>query len=163
MASPSVYVVALALIAAIAGVTTEAKEFVVGDETGWTINFDYKTWATGKDFRVGDKLIFKYPVGKHTVIPVNGTEFQNCIKPAATQPLTTGNDTIILKTAGNKWYICGVAQHCAQGAQKLAITVKPSWGWSEPPSIAPSPSYHVNAPWAAPKKRPFVERSFPRW
>lgn len=30
--------------------------FVVGDEHGWTINFDYKLWAADKDFRVGDKL-----------------------------------------------------------------------------------------------------------
>ncbi|KAK4851479.1 hypothetical protein QYF36_015550 [Acer negundo] len=35
---------------------TQAKEFVVGDRKGWTINFDYQAWAEGKDFRVGDKL-----------------------------------------------------------------------------------------------------------
>lgn len=32
------------------------KEFVVGDDKGWTVNFDYQPWAAGKDFRVGDKL-----------------------------------------------------------------------------------------------------------
>lgn len=33
-----------------------AKDFVVGDDKGWTVNFDYQAWAAGKDFRVGDKL-----------------------------------------------------------------------------------------------------------
>ncbi len=33
-----------------------AKEFVVGDQKGWTINFDYQDWAIGKEFHVGDNL-----------------------------------------------------------------------------------------------------------
>ncbi|KAF5191315.1 hypothetical protein FRX31_019099 [Thalictrum thalictroides] len=33
----------------------QAKEFMVGDDSGWTIGFDYKTWAKDKEFHVGDK------------------------------------------------------------------------------------------------------------
>lgn len=33
-----------------------ATEFIVGDDKGWTINFDYQAWAQGKQFYVGDKL-----------------------------------------------------------------------------------------------------------
>lgn len=33
-----------------------AVEHIVGDESGWTINFDYQSWAQGKTFQVGDKL-----------------------------------------------------------------------------------------------------------
>jgi hypothetical protein len=33
-----------------------ATEFLVGDDEGWTINFDYQAWAKGKEFHVGDKL-----------------------------------------------------------------------------------------------------------
>ena len=33
-----------------------ATEFTVGDDSGWTINFDYNAWATDKVFRVGDNL-----------------------------------------------------------------------------------------------------------
>lgn len=29
---------------------------MVGDEKGWTINFDYEEWANDKEFRVGDNL-----------------------------------------------------------------------------------------------------------
>ena len=32
------------------------KEFMVGDDKGWTTNFDYQAWAAGKEFVVGDKL-----------------------------------------------------------------------------------------------------------
>ncbi|KAH7514058.1 hypothetical protein FEM48_Zijuj11G0048200 [Ziziphus jujuba var. spinosa] len=91
-----------------------AKEFVVGDEKGWTINFDYQAWAEGKDFRVGDRLM--------------------CM-PAGTEALATGNDVIMLSTSGRKWYICNVGQHCEAGKQKLAITVLPL---SEAPASLPS-------------------------
>ena len=33
-----------------------ATEFTVGDDSGWTINFDYNAWAKDKVFRVGDNL-----------------------------------------------------------------------------------------------------------
>lgn len=33
-----------------------AKEFVVGDDRGWTIGFDYNAWAADKTFLLGDKL-----------------------------------------------------------------------------------------------------------
>ncbi|KAA8516883.1 hypothetical protein F0562_017299 [Nyssa sinensis] len=101
-----------------------AKDFMVGDYKGWTNNFNYQAWAQGKNFRVGDRLVFKYPVGMHNVFKVNGTGFQNCIKPPLSQALTSGKDIIVLATPGNKWYLCGVGNHCAFGGQKLAITVQ---------------------------------------
>ncbi|KAA8518386.1 hypothetical protein F0562_015731 [Nyssa sinensis] len=112
-----------------------AKEFIVGDDIGWTTNFDYQAWAQGKEFRVGDKLVFQYPAGSHNVFKVNGTDFQNCIVPPLSEALTSGNDTIVLATPGRKWYICGVGEHCAVGGQKLVITVQSGW---MAPSIAPS-------------------------
>lgn len=33
-----------------------ATDHMVGDDSGWTTNFDYQTWAQGKEFRVGDRL-----------------------------------------------------------------------------------------------------------
>jgi len=33
-----------------------AKEIVVGDDHGWTLGFDYSSWAADKTFRVGDVL-----------------------------------------------------------------------------------------------------------
>lgn len=45
------------LIASIFSTTmVSAKDFVVGDESGWTTWFDYQSWASNKVFRVGDTL-----------------------------------------------------------------------------------------------------------
>ncbi|KAL5770278.1 hypothetical protein ACOSP7_014432 [Xanthoceras sorbifolium] len=103
--------VIFALIYSIIPAMTLAKKFVVGDEKGWTINFDYQAWADGKDFRVGDIL-------------VNGTGFEDCIKLPASEALTSGKDEIVLGAPGRKWYICGVGKHCENAGQKLFITVQ---------------------------------------
>ncbi|KAI4327046.1 hypothetical protein L6164_019549 [Bauhinia variegata] len=114
-----------------------ATEFVVGDEHGWTLGFDYQAWALGKEFHVGDTLVFKYPEGVHNVLRVNATGFQQCMAPASTQALTTGNDVITITSEGRKWYICGVGRHCEAGKMKLAITVQPWIASSPSPTQAP--------------------------
>ncbi|KAK2983984.1 hypothetical protein RJ640_027309 [Escallonia rubra] len=128
----------IVILAIVSPALVSAKDFIVGDDKGWTTNFDYQTWAQGKDFRVGDRLVFQYPVGAHNVFKVNGTGFESCIKPAPTEALTSGNDAIVLATPGRKWYICGIGQHCAAAGQKLFITVNSEW-------MAPSPSPSANS------------------
>ncbi|EEF36697.1 Early nodulin 55-2 precursor, putative [Ricinus communis] len=123
MASHNAFLI-FVLLAAFVPFTTLAKEYIVGDESGWTVNFDYQTWAADKNFQVGDQLVFKYQVGAHNVFRVNGTGFQNCVRPPASEALTTGYDTILLTTPGRKWYICGVGKHCEYG-MKLFINVLP--------------------------------------
>ncbi|PQQ09135.1 mavicyanin [Prunus yedoensis var. nudiflora] len=130
MASSQLFIIFAIL--AISAPSILATNYVVGDGKGWT-NFDYQAWARGKMFYVGDSLVFNYPKGVHNVFKVNGTGFQQCSAPLDSVPLTSGHDVITLATTGRKWYICGVAQHCAMGGQKLLITVFPS-------SFAPSPS-----------------------
>ncbi|KAH7514059.1 hypothetical protein FEM48_Zijuj11G0048300 [Ziziphus jujuba var. spinosa] len=137
MASPQLFIILA--IAAIFIPSISAVEFVVGDDKGWTVNFDYQSWAQGKVFRVGDTLVFKYPQGAHNVLRVNGTGFQQCQAPEGTEALTSGNDVITLATPGRKWYICGVSRHCEVGNQKLLITVLPQQ-LSPVYSPAPSPS-----------------------
>ncbi|KAK9079693.1 hypothetical protein SSX86_001366 [Deinandra increscens subsp. villosa] len=107
------------------------KMIVVGDDKGWTLNFDYQAWAMGKQFVVGDKLVFRYPVGVHNVFKVNGTGFQQCLVPAANEALTSGYDVIDLQTPGRKWYVCGVGKHCEMGL-KLFINVLP-YTYAPPP------------------------------
>ncbi|XWS58546.1 hypothetical protein CRYUN_Cryun08bG0043200 [Craigia yunnanensis] len=82
-----------------------ATDFIVGDDSGWTINFNYEAWSKDKVFRVGDKLVFQYPQGKQNVFKVNGTAFKNCDIPPVNEALTSGNDTIVLNTPGRKWYM----------------------------------------------------------
>ncbi|KAH0973943.1 hypothetical protein GBA52_015842 [Prunus armeniaca] len=148
MASSQLFIIFAIL--AISAPSILATNYVVGDGKGWTINFDYQAWARGKMFYVGDNLVFNYPKGVHNVFKVNGTGFQQCSAPLDSVPLTSGHDVISLATPGRKWYICGVAQHCAMGGQKLLITVFPS-------SFAPSPSptwENSNPSWSAPSPSP---------
>ncbi|KAL3573784.1 hypothetical protein D5086_024397 [Populus alba] len=72
-----------------------AAEHIVGDDKGWTVNFNYTTWASGKVFHVGDTLVFKY------------------------QPPHN-----LYKHTGKKWYICGLGKHCSELGQKLVINVE---------------------------------------
>ncbi|TXG66370.1 hypothetical protein EZV62_007645 [Acer yangbiense] len=142
-------------------IMSSATEFIVGDDSGWTLGFDYQAWAEGKNFQVGDKIVFKYLEGAHTVFKVNGTGFQNCIKPPANEALTSGNDTIVLATAGRKWYICGVGSHCDMG-QKLAITVQVlALSPNMPPSPSPTPLSGKPYPPKVADKRPFLMN--PHW
>ncbi|CAN1186155.1 Blue copper protein 1a [Linum perenne] len=136
-------VLMVAVVVAVAGLvpTTLAVKYVVGDDAGWTNSgvVDYKVWAEGKTFFVGDSLVFNYG-GSHNVMKVNATDFQSCTKPlAGPPPLTSGKDEIPLLTSGKKWYICGAPGHCASG-QKLVITV--SDGSASP---APTPNSPPNA------------------
>ena len=78
--------------------------------------------------------VFRYPIGKHNVFRVNGTQFQQCAISAANEALTTGYDVITLTTPGRKWYMCGVGKHCEMGL-KLFINVLPY------PTYAPPPYY----------------------
>ncbi|XP_022158656.1 uclacyanin-2-like [Momordica charantia] len=124
--------------AAIFTPSTLAATYTVGDDAGWNTGVNYTNWAHGKPFNVGDLLLFKYKQGEHNVFKVNGTSFQRCVPPADVEPLTTGNDVIVLTTPGKKWYICGVGLHCDAG-QKLVITVLNQEEGASPVS-APPPS-----------------------
>ncbi|KAG9452092.1 hypothetical protein H6P81_004996 [Aristolochia fimbriata] len=139
MASKQMLVFLLIVMACLSSISL-AKEFVVGDQAGWRTGFDYTAWAEGKEFRVGDKLVFNYPVGSHNVLRVDGDSFKNCTAPADVKPLETGNDIITLSSPGRKWYICGVGKHCQVGKMQLAITVQENLDFQLHDNMAPSPS-----------------------
>jgi len=51
----SIIFVTLALVAASVLAPVMGTDFIVGDDRGWTLNFD-QAWAEGKQFYVGDNL-----------------------------------------------------------------------------------------------------------
>ncbi|KAJ8526846.1 hypothetical protein K7X08_029323 [Anisodus acutangulus] len=69
------FLVALFVVVAMVAAPVMATDHWVGDDKGWTLNFDYKTWAATKEFRVGDRLIFKYKVGAHNVYSADEEAF----------------------------------------------------------------------------------------
>ncbi|KAL4200359.1 hypothetical protein AMTRI_Chr03g149300 [Amborella trichopoda] len=121
-----------------------AKDHVVGDEKGWTINFDYNAWAEGKEFTSKCLVLvaFNYPLGVHNLVKVNASGFESCIKEPNNGIMNSGSDKITLATPGNKWYICTSGQHCAVGGQKLKITV--SEGTLAPGAQGPTSSAKPN-------------------
>ncbi|CAN0829688.1 Blue copper protein [Linum grandiflorum] len=97
--------------------------FRVGGDKGWVIGTHYQEWVEGKQFHVGDQLVFKYEKGEHNVFEVTKSEYEQCIVPTdPSKKLETGNDAVMLNSKGGKYYLCGEPGHCA-GGQKLAINV----------------------------------------
>ncbi|KAL4566011.1 hypothetical protein LXL04_030120 [Taraxacum kok-saghyz] len=123
-----------------------AKEYIVGDESGWTLDIDYQAWAKDKVFIVGDTLVFNYISSAHNVIKVNGTGFQQCIGSSSNGTLTSGRDVIPLQTPGRKWYICGFGKHCELRKMKLVITVLPQTMVPAPSPVTTSTSSKLVVP-----------------
>ncbi|KAL8263792.1 hypothetical protein R6Q59_021922 [Mikania micrantha] len=146
MATSQLNIVFIATLILVLATSISAKEYVVGDENGWTLDFDYQTWAKDKVFFVGDTLVFNYLTGTHTVVKVNGTGFQQCITSPSNGVLTSGRDVVPLQTTGRKWYICGVGKHCESRNMKLVITVLPQSLAPEPSPIATSASGKLAVP-----------------
>ncbi|KAL7150181.1 hypothetical protein ABFS83_05G093100 [Erythranthe nasuta] len=129
MAMRSAFLITMIIALAVAPAAF-ATDYTVGDDSGWKLGVNYTTWAEGKNFRVGDTIMFKYKSGAHNVMKVNGSDFQKCASSNETAvPLTTGNDVIPLATPGKKWYICTIGEHCFKG-MKLVITVSGAEGSS---------------------------------
>ncbi|KAI4386632.1 hypothetical protein MLD38_004549 [Melastoma candidum] len=144
MASDKLVLAAIASVLLLLPCAAVAKDYIVGDSKGWTINYDYQAWAKDKVFRVGDRLVFKYTPPEHNVFKVNGTAFKDCTIPPANEAMKSGHDVVELKTPGKKWYICGVGQHCSMFHLKLVIDVVPAT--AKPHAPAPAPTFHIAAP-----------------
>uniref|UniRef100_A0ACD6A6R4 Uncharacterized protein n=1 Tax=Avena sativa TaxID=4498 RepID=A0ACD6A6R4_AVESA len=120
-----------------------ATEHIVGDESGWVLNFDYAKWAETKQFVVGDTIVFKYGSASHNVMEVGGSDFLACNKAVTTNALKTGEDRITLDKAGRRWFFCAVGEHCKNG-MKLKITVLETA--APAPALPPSsPASNVQA------------------
>ncbi|KAI4352030.1 hypothetical protein L6164_006320 [Bauhinia variegata] len=97
---------------------------IVGDTYGWTDSTNFSSWTAGKEFHVGDLLVFNYDNMVHNVLQVNSTAYEGCIKDTYAEKFDGGNDTLLLSEVGKYWFICGVSDHCENG-QKLGIVAIP--------------------------------------
>ncbi|KAI3942206.1 hypothetical protein MKW98_003805 [Papaver atlanticum] len=152
-------------VAVLCVASSTAEVYKVGDDKGWTTLSpipDYKKWSSTKAFKVGDSIVFEYNPQMHNVVQVNYTDYKKCNTAAAIRTLTSGNDTIPIKSKGHYFYICGIPGHCAMG-QKVDIRVVTHVTQTPPtaqapaspsvptPSSGPSPSAD-SAPAPSPKK-----------
>lgn len=56
MASTGARIVGLILVFGMVMMPSSAKDYSVGDTSGWATGVDYTTWTSDKTFAVGDSL-----------------------------------------------------------------------------------------------------------
>ncbi|XP_062213164.1 blue copper protein 1a-like [Phragmites australis] len=152
MASKQMLVVVAAVLAiAFLPSLAVGTEHWVGDESGWSLGFNYSAWAETKRFEVGDTLVFKYTSPSHTVVEVGGVDFAACNKPGDATKLATGEDRVTLDTAGRRWFVCGVGEHCQKGMKLKISVLAADEGTGVAPALAPgSPSTTPPPPASSP-------------
>ncbi|XP_057967020.1 mavicyanin [Malania oleifera] len=124
MNTPRMIIFYLFLLASFGTRNVNGATYTVGDSYGWTLFINSSNWAQGKEFHVGDILVFNYEKGFHNVMQVNTTAYEHCIKDPNMGLFTSGGDSLPLAEVGQMSYICGVDDHCENG-QKLSINVVP--------------------------------------
>jgi hypothetical protein len=88
---------------------------------------------------------FLYPKGIHNVLEVKKADYDSRTNSTPIATHTSGDDKIVIKSSGHRFFICGVPGHCAAG-QKVNIRVlKPRS--SDAPSPAPARATGPSLPW----------------
>ncbi|CAH2053453.1 unnamed protein product [Thlaspi arvense] len=103
---------------------SEGANHIVGDSSGWELLANFTSWTQGREFHVGDVLVFNYNRDQHNVMQVNSTAYADCGRDNYISLFTKGNDSIVISEVGEHWFICAVDDHCENG-QKLSIDVVP--------------------------------------
>ncbi|CAD6214930.1 unnamed protein product [Miscanthus lutarioriparius] len=112
----------IAAAAALLPTTASAATYTVGDGSGWDVAIDYDAWASGKKFKVGDTLVFRYNAGQDVVV-VDEQSYNDCATPNNAPVLTSGNAVAVkLGQSGKYFFICDAEGECASG-MKVAINV----------------------------------------
>ncbi|CAA7013040.1 unnamed protein product [Microthlaspi erraticum] len=101
-----------------------AKVYKVGDADGWTTKDDvYYSWAEGKEFHVGDSLVFEYDRSLNDVTQVSGAlEYQFCDSSSPKAVYNTGHDVVTLTEPGFYYFISSNHVQCSLG-QRLDVLV----------------------------------------
>ncbi|KAK3025872.1 hypothetical protein RJ639_042301 [Escallonia herrerae] len=125
MATPAGLIGCLIVVSTLL-VGATADTFTVGEEMGWTIpavgDIMYKTWASQKDFELGDILVFNWN-GTHNVAKVTKEDYDNCNSTNALVAIQTASPAnFTLDTNGSHYFICSIDNHCGRG-QKVTATI----------------------------------------
>ncbi|VVB09226.1 unnamed protein product [Arabis nemorensis] len=101
-----------------------AKVYKVGDSDGWAAKDDvYYDWTKGKEFHVGDSLIFEYDPNFNDVTQVSGAlEYEFCDFSSPKAVYNTGHDVVTLTEPGFHYFISSNHAQCLSG-QKLDVLV----------------------------------------
>eukprot|EP01018_Ginkgo_biloba_P039229 Gb_00868 [translate_table: standard] len=131
-----------------------AADHDVGGSAGWMVPTSnsalYTSWASNQTFNVGDRLVFKYITGTHTVDQVTKTNYDSCTSTSPLATYTNGPTTVTLNRTGTLYFICGIPGHCS-GGQKVAVTVASS---ASTPTVAPASPPTAGGPSPTPTATP---------
>uniref|UniRef100_A0A0E0KTG6 Phytocyanin domain-containing protein n=1 Tax=Oryza punctata TaxID=4537 RepID=A0A0E0KTG6_ORYPU len=114
--------VLVAVLLAAAAAPASAKDYTVGDSSGWTTGVDYTAWAKGKTFNIGDTLLFQYTSAGHSVVEVSEADHSSCSAANPLRSYKDGTTIVTLTRPGTRYFICGSTGHCGAG-MKLTVTV----------------------------------------
>ncbi|XP_058773839.1 uclacyanin 1-like [Vicia villosa] len=133
----------LSFVAILIKLAMATNHIVGGPNGGWDTSSDLQTWASSKQFSVGDNLVFQYPPN-HNVVEVTKSDYDSCQQTNAIQSFNDGATTIPLTSQGKRYFICGTIGHCSQGMKieidTLATQISPaSPATASPPAAAASP------------------------
>ncbi|KVI04170.1 uclacyanin 1-like [Cynara cardunculus var. scolymus] len=123
-----------------------AVDYTVGAPNGgWDQSTDLQSWATSQTFSVGDNIVFQYS-STHDVLEVSESDYNSC---ATGSPISTSRSSptrIALTTAGSRYFICGISNHCSQG-MKVQIDAAAASSPAPPQGTTPSaPSPPTDGP-----------------
>ncbi|KAL1199828.1 Mavicyanin [Cardamine amara subsp. amara] len=101
-----------------------ATVYKVGDSDGWTAKDGmYREWAEGKEFHVGDSLVFEYDRNFNDVTQVSGAlELEYCDSSSPKAVYNTGHDVVTLKEPGYHHFMSSNQSQCTSG-QRLDVLV----------------------------------------
>ncbi|PVH61997.1 hypothetical protein PAHAL_3G174700, partial [Panicum hallii] len=115
-----------AVVASLVPGSTAGVYHIVGAGKGWRMPPNktyYDDWARTRHISIGDKLMFLYRSGVHNIVEVpTRALFDACSMRNITSRYQNGPTIIELTQPGQRYYFCGVGEHCEVG-QKLAINV----------------------------------------
>ena len=116
---------------------------MLGEPGGaWDLSTNYGTWASSRNFKADDQIVFKYSPQAHDVLEVSKADYDSCSTASPITTLNSGNDVVTLTASGTRYFICGFPGHCA-GGMKVKIDVMSGSSSSPAPASGPSAS---NAP-----------------
>ncbi|CAB4315332.1 unnamed protein product [Prunus armeniaca] len=98
------------------------KEYVVGDEKGWSPDHNVSSWPEGKKFKAGDVLNFKYTNPSFDVVAlIDYPGYYEACDPYPVQKdiYTSGNDYVVLEKGANAFVPFDIS-YCKRG-MKLKV------------------------------------------
>jgi len=123
-----------------------AVQYAVGGSQGWDLSTDLNTWESGKTFKVGDTLSFKYTAGLHTVVELaSEKDYSACNIGNPVNSLSGGSNVVKLNKEGTRYFTCGTPGHCS-GGMKLKVKVASAGTSPTPSSSTPSSSTPSSTP-----------------